>query len=354
MKGVMRKKLLESRTYEEAHKIGVQRILDGIAVFDKYIVREEKKGNFFVQRNCPFCGENNYKEEIKFQDRWGVARCARCHSLYVNPCPTQEVLDDYYNNYECNMMLEDIYAKRAEKKKNVILDDRVETILRYVEMIPRDEIYILDVGCSNGSFLARIKARFNELSISKELHLFGVDVNENAIERSVDPELNLTCCSIEEYLEKKEYSFDIVWHSELVEHLIDPYMVFVQLNAVIREGGVMIFTTPNDYSLEMENLSYNIPRPLACNILPPMHLNAFSTINIPIIALRAGFCIEDIQTPGNFDVELLEIDMENVKSEFLKRIAKLSEEDKEFIQNVIVASHGSSHLQCVLSKPIKH
>lgn len=345
----MRKKLLESRTYEEANVIGKQRILDGIAIYDKYIGEGIK---YFKQRRCPFCGEKSYTEETKFQDRWGVARCIRCHSLYVNPCPTQEVLDDYYNNYECNKMLEDIYGKRAEKKENTILDTRVETILAFAKKISRDNVSILDVGCSNGSFLARIKSRAEEIGIHN-LSLFGVDVNENAIKRKVDPALNLVCSSVERFLEETEIQFDIVWHSELVEHLIDPYSVFVKLNGVIRGGGCMIFTTPNDFSLEMENLSYNIPRPLACNILPPMHLNAFSTINVPIIALRSGFCVDSIQTPGNFDVELLEMDIENVKSDFLKKIKQLSEEDKELIQNIIVGSHGSSHLQCVLTKPLK-
>lgn len=33
----MRKRLLESRTYKEASDLGKQRILDGIAIYDKYI-----------------------------------------------------------------------------------------------------------------------------------------------------------------------------------------------------------------------------------------------------------------------------------------------------------------------------
>ena len=68
--------------------------------------------------------------------------------------------------------------------------------------------------------------------------MFGVDVNENAINKCVDSELNLRCCSIEEYLDTKEADFDIIWHSELVEHLIDPYAVFLKLNSALNRGGV--------------------------------------------------------------------------------------------------------------------
>ena len=52
--------------------------------------------------------------------------------------------------------------------------------------------------------------------------------------------------------------------------------------------------------------------------LPPMRLNVFSTINVPIIALRFGFYVESIRILGNFDAELLEIDIQYIKVGFEK------------------------------------
>lgn len=348
----MRKKLTESRTYEEALKIGKRRIEDAILVYDRYIEKENQEGRkYFFNRSCPFCGFDKNTEETKFQNRYGVSRCVRCHSIFVNPCPSQELLDDYYNNYACNFMLEDVYKKRAEKKENVILDSRVNTILDYIKKINKDEVFVLDVGCSNGSFLAKIKAGAKERKIKSVLHLFGCDVNKNAIERSVDNELTLFAQPVEQFLDGQPYKFDIIWHSELAEHLIDPYATFVKMNQALNKDGYLIFTTPNNYSVEMENISYNVPRTLACNILPPMHLNAFSTINVPIFAIRCGFYIDDISTPGNFDVEIFELEKEHIDNCIIKELVKKDEEIKELAQNIIVAAHGSSHMQCVLRKP---
>lgn len=343
----MRKKFTESRTYEEAYTVAQQRIDDAVKLYDEY---KHDMDKYFIKRPCPFCGEESYTEEVPFQNRYGVARCKKCNSLYVNPCPTQEVLNDYYNNYECNTMLEAVYKKRADKEKSAILDGRIETIISYIHKVNRDTIKILEIGCSNGSFLAKLKRRVNELQIQKTIEYIGVDTNENAIRESVDTELNLVAATIESYLETTQEKFDIIWNSELVEHLIDPFSVFEKLYHVINQGGYMIFTTPNDASIEMKNLSYNVPRVLACNILPPMHLNAFSVQNVAHFVMRSGFSVVDISTPGKFDVEIFEMQKEYLDNPLLLEIENMTEEQKEYLQNIITISGGSSHLQCVVTK----
>lgn len=342
----MRKKFIESRTYEEAFEIGKQRIEDAIKLYDTYFSEEGK----FVERPCPFCGSESYDNAEPFQGRYGVAKCKRCNSLYVNPCPTQDVLNDYYNHYECNILLEKIYKKRAEKPQNAILDSRIETIIKYMLMLDRNDIKILEVGCSNGSFLSKLRRRVEEKGINKQIYYVGVDTNDNAIRECVDSELNLISATVEEYLDTTDEKFDIIWHSELVEHLIDPYDVFQKMHYVMNSGGYMIFTTPNDASIEMKNISYNVPRVLACNILPPMHLNAFSTQNVALFVIRAGFNVVDISTPGKFDVEIFELEREHIDSEALLKIEALTENQKEMLQDLIVMAGGSSHMQCVVMK----
>ena len=307
-------------------------------------------GGYFIERPCPFCGSRSYARAEAFQNRYGVARCNRCNSLYVNPCPTQEVLNDYYNNYKCNLMLEQVYKKRAEKTNNVILDHRVETIIQYIGKIERDDIKVLDVGCSNGSFLSKLRRQTEERKINKKITYIGVDTNDNAIKASVDKNLQLVSASVEDYLESTDEKFDIIWHSELIEHLIDPFAVFKKMYQSMRSGGYMIFTTPNDASVEMKSISYNVPRVLACNILPPMHLNAFSTQNIAHFVMRSGFDVVDISTPGNFDVEILEMEKEHVNDDMLLGIEHLPEETKELIQHLLVIGGGSSHMQCIVRK----
>jgi len=112
----------------------------------------------------------------------------------------------------------------------------------------------------------------------------------------------------------------------------------------------MIFTTPNEYALESRSLSYNVPRMLACSILPPMHLNAFSTLNITHFAIRCGFGVISIETPGKMDVEMLEMQKENLNNNLARRIVSLNEEHKELIQELLAFTGASSHMRCVLQK----
>lgn len=53
----MRKSFLESRTYDEAKAIAVQRIKDAERLFDFYSNKDTAK--YFVERPCPFCGAKN-------------------------------------------------------------------------------------------------------------------------------------------------------------------------------------------------------------------------------------------------------------------------------------------------------
>lgn len=347
----MRKRFTESRTYEQAVEIANRRIQDAILLYDRYREREAlEKKSYFIARPCPFCGMDDYTEEPKFHERYGVARCRHCHSLYVNPCPTQEVLNDYYVNYECNAMLEAIYQQRAQKEHSAILDTRVETILNYLVQIPRNELRILEIGCSNGSFLRKLRQEVERRGIKKQVQYVGVDTNRNAVLSNTDPQIELVHATIEDYLETDNIKFDMIWHAELIEHIIDPYGLFQKLYHAMNDDSYMIFTTPNDNSIEMKVLSYHVPRILACNIFPPMHLNAFSTVNIAHFALRNQFRIVSIETPGQFDVEIFELQKDYIKNDLIRKITLASEDEKADLQDLICMAGGSSHMQCVLAK----
>ena len=112
----------------------------------------------------------------------------------------------------------------------------------------------------------------------------------------------------------------------------------------------MIFTTPNAYALESKSLSYNVPRMLACSILPPMHLNAFSTLNITSFAIRCGFCVVSIETPGTMDVEMLKLQKKDLNNDLARSVIALGDDGKELVQELLAATGASSHMRCVLQK----
>jgi SAM-dependent methyltransferase len=43
-------------------------------------------------------------------------------------------------------------------------------------------------------------------------------------------------------------SFDLVWCSEVIEHLVDPAFSLAELRRVTKPGGLLVLTTPNSYA----------------------------------------------------------------------------------------------------------
>ncbi|MFW9878000.1 MAG: class I SAM-dependent methyltransferase [Candidatus Thorarchaeota archaeon] len=89
----------------------------------------------------------------------------------------------------------------------------------------------LDVGCREGIQ-------------SKWLESKGYDVT------SIDIEKNYDKCIIadaNEYLPFKDSSFDLIWASELIEHLEDPKKTINEFKRVLKPNGKIIITTPNSH-----------------------------------------------------------------------------------------------------------
>lgn len=334
----------ENRTYEDAVNIFNQRIEDAKWIYDKY---KEK----FIVRSCPCCGNNENKlQQSYFHDMYNVVKCGVCGAYFVDPCPPQEALNDYYANAKCNRMLENIYNKRTKKKRNVLSDDKVELLIDLICEYPKDSITFLELGCNNGGFLSRLRKRIEEVGIKKRVRLIGVDISEEAVLNKCDDNIELICDTAENYVLNYDGFFDFVYHSELLEHIIDPIGLTSILSSKMYGGGVMVFTTPNEYSFEMRGLDYNAMRVLACNIFPPMHLNSYGTHNITHFLIKHGFGVDRILTPGKLDVGILEMQCNDTECILVKDLAGFDENTKGYIQELLKFVGASSNMLVITHK----
>lgn len=91
----------------------------------------------------------------------------------------------------------------------------------------------LDAGCREGdqtSFLRKKGYRVTPIDIEKAMpDCIIVDLNKK--------------------LPFKDGSFDLIWCSEVIEHLDDPSDTITEFQRVLKEGGSLIITTPNSYCL---------------------------------------------------------------------------------------------------------
>lgn len=333
----------QNRSEEQAIEIYKQRIKDSEEVFNLF-------SSEFRERDCPVCGAAIKEKLDKFNNQYEISRCRSCNSIYVDPAPDLRALDYYYNKCACNTQLGTLLKSRVGKK-GAILSERVSSVIRLIEagLSKTDHLNILEVGCNSGAFLFELECALVERGIIKKVRLVGIDIDGNAVRNPVSETLNLHHSSVEEFVLSRENYFDLILHFELIEHLHDPFEFLLSSFRLLKPGGRTFFHTPNSLGLDNMALGYNDFRPLAHGIFPPMHLNSFTTQNVVLFLNRAGFLVDEVNTPGNFDVDIV-ARFGTSGSDFsaLEKIAKAGLGDE--LQRLVRNMRASAHLEVVASK----
>jgi 2-polyprenyl-3-methyl-5-hydroxy-6-metoxy-1,4-benzoquinol methylase len=87
----------------------------------------------------------------------------------------------------------------------------------------------LDVGCRDGYWSERLKEKgYDVVACDLEPHYQG------ALQLDANSRLPLP-----------DGEFDLVWCSEVIEHLLDPRFTVGEFLRVLKPGGVLVMTTPN-------------------------------------------------------------------------------------------------------------
>lgn len=95
---------------------------------------------------------------------------------------------------------------------------------------------VLDLGCGEGDFGAA--------AAEAGADVLGVDVAEEAIRRARARHPELRFEHIDDTLPTDDATFDLVWCSEVLEHVLDTARILSEARRVLRTGGVLAATTP--------------------------------------------------------------------------------------------------------------
>lgn len=219
---------------------------------------------------CPLCETLASTPAFEFE-AGSYVRCTRCRLLSLYPMPTPGALlnlydADYYGNVETESTAQEgerhsqvrwvgqagSFTERSPKANatkgyTAYVGQRQARMLsfrRYAKAISQQHprARVLDVGCALGFFL--------EAALEYDLDVHGIDASDAAI-ASILPQFGsrVRCGTLESLLPTARSSFDIVFASDLLEHVATPKTFVEQVSLLLKPGGEFWGITPNAQSL---------------------------------------------------------------------------------------------------------
>jgi 2-polyprenyl-3-methyl-5-hydroxy-6-metoxy-1,4-benzoquinol methylase len=182
---------------------------------------------------CPLCEEtvSFCKRILNYGSRLLV--CPQCDLHFVSPFPFIE-LEFYDQNYYRSWgVVDNIFPEHVKILKEKNMRKHVERISKYVS-----EGNVLEVGCAMGSFL--------KVALEYGFNVTGVDLSLQACEiaKSEASEAKVLQGTIET-VNLKPDSYDVIFMSDLVEHVPKPACFWGAIYNLLKNNGIVYILTPD-------------------------------------------------------------------------------------------------------------
>lgn len=131
------------------------------------------------------------------------------------------------------------WNKKRDKK--LVIWDREKAALRLIGSVIKEGDKILDIGCGNGKFMNLLLTVFK----NKNLQIKGIDFSPSEVKEAKSRKLDVKRANIEEGIPFKDSTFNLVYAGEIIEHLYNADFFLSEISRVLKNGGFVVFSTPN-------------------------------------------------------------------------------------------------------------
>jgi 2-polyprenyl-3-methyl-5-hydroxy-6-metoxy-1,4-benzoquinol methylase len=169
------------------------------------------------------------------------------------------------------------YAVRPEYERSFKVFSR--------QFVPSDRpLRILDIGCGTGLNARHLAAQGHSV--------VGLDLSPVAIEQFRANGFEGIVCDVANGVPLVDGSFDLVFTSEVIEHVADTGTFLSEAHRLLKDNGILVLTTPNSTFWPIRILS--LLGYAASDYEHPGHVRFFSRRTLKAAIETAGFVIDKI------------------------------------------------------------
>lgn len=275
-------------------------------VFQKILqkIQTERQGlksvwpkKFLEEVFCPLCHSSEH-QSLYPQIYPRIVRCLSCNLIYTNPRLKEKYLKKLYNqqyfqNENSSTFGYQNYLADQEKIKKTF-----EKRLKRIEKMQKKG-KLLDLGCAAGFFL--------QVAAENGWQVEGVEISPFVANYARSHlHLNVHQADLQE-INFPQKSFDLITLWDVLEHLSDPLFTFKKIRKILKDDGLLVFSTPDvdslpakltkhrwvGYKLSDEHLTYlslatlrSLCKKTGFEIVKSHHLGKF--VSFPLFADRVG------------------------------------------------------------------
>lgn len=249
-----------------------------------------------LMSSCPVCSGDNFADlysiegHRKFETH--LYRCSNCGAVFMDPQPTEEYLNWFYQNiyYSSEHRQKmgwdtEISSVNAGMLRNY--ETRMDLVESFVDQTRYPRGTLLDVGCSTGHFLAEAQSRYWTVA--------GIEISEDAAEEGQKKYgLDITQGELSDEMFDEE-TFDVVTAWDVIEHIPTPHEFMNNIRRVLKQGGLFVANTPNVNS----TASFHSGSQWR-HLDPPLHVILYDHISLRILLKMHDFEILKISSGSEY------------------------------------------------------
>lgn len=233
---------------------------------------------------CPLCGcfEGEFFVQAPKDWEYGIpysgdlVQCVNCNLVRMYPLPTIEELGAFYPSDYAN------YSYPQGRLYQFLLQLYQRSDRTEIEGLVGKTGRILDIGCSDGSYLDSLRGK-------GEWELCGTEFSDSAAIKAKDKGYCVFVGELETLSLPNEH-FRLIRLNHVIEHVLNPVSTMKEVWRVLEIDGCVVLETPN-----INCPDFILLKRFWGALHYPRHLHLFSTDCLSKMAQKAGFVLERVE-----------------------------------------------------------